>query len=72
MRKVYSLLIITVFLISCGEKKIISIESLVSSGTLTELKEKKKEIASNLETINKDLEAINRAISKKLLACDND
>jgi len=65
MRKVYSLLIITVFLISCGEKKIISIESLVSSGTLTELKEKKKEIASNLETINKDLEAINRAISKK-------
>ena len=65
MRKVYSLLIITVFLISCGEKKIISIESLVSTGTLTELKEKKKEIASNLETINKDLEAINRAISKK-------
>ena len=65
MRKVYPLLIITVFLISCGEKKIISIESLVSSGTLTELKEKKKEIASNLETINKDLEAINRAISKK-------
>jgi len=65
MRKIYSLLIITVILISCGEKKIISIESLVSTGTLTELKEKKKEIASNLETINKDLEAINRAISKK-------
>ena len=65
MRKIYSLFIITVILISCGEKKIISIESLVSKGTLTELKEKKKEIASNLETINKDLEAINRAISKK-------
>ncbi|MBT4413411.1 MAG: efflux RND transporter periplasmic adaptor subunit [Polaribacter sp.] len=65
MRKIYSLFIITVILISCGEKKIISIESLVSTGTLTELKEKKKEIASNLETINKDLEAINRAISKK-------
>ncbi|MBT7816961.1 MAG: efflux RND transporter periplasmic adaptor subunit [Polaribacter sp.] len=65
MRKIYSLFIITVILISCGEKKIISIESLVSTGTLTELKEKKKEIASNLETINKDLEAINRVISKK-------
>lgn len=65
MRKIYSLFIITVILISCGEKKIISIESLVSTGTLTELKEKKKEIASNLESINKDLEAINRAISKK-------
>ena len=65
MRKIYSLFIITVILISCTEKKIISIESLVSTGTLTELKEKKKEIASNLESINKDLEAINRAISKK-------
>ena len=65
MRKIYSLFIITVILISCGEKKIISIESLVSTGTLTELKEKKKEIASNLETINKEIEAINRAISKK-------
>lgn len=65
MRKIYSLFVITVVLISCGEKKTVSIESLVSTGNLTELKAKKKEIATNLETINKDLEAINTAISKK-------
>ena len=42
-----------------------SIESLVSSGNLAELEAKKKEIATNLEIINKDLQAINLAISKK-------
>jgi RND family efflux transporter MFP subunit len=46
-------------------KKAASIESLVSSGNLKELKVKKKEIAITLEKINKDLDAINRAISKK-------
>jgi RND family efflux transporter MFP subunit len=65
MRKIYSLLVITTVLISCGEKKTTSIESLVSSGTLTELTAKKKEITSNLEAINADLEAINNAISQK-------
>jgi len=65
MRKIYSLFVITVLLISCGEKKTTSIESLVSTGNLTELEAKKKEIATNLEIINKDLQAINLAISKK-------
>ena len=65
MRKIYSLFVLTVVLISCGEKKEVSIESLISSGNLTELKEKKKEIATNLVAINKDLKAINTAISKK-------
>ena len=65
MRKIYSLFVITVLLISCGEKKTTSIESLVFTGNLTELEAKKKEIATNLEIINKDLQAINLAISKK-------
>lgn len=65
MRKIYSLLVITIVLISCGEKKTTSIEELVSTGTLKELTAKKKEIATKLEAINKDLEAINAAISKK-------
>jgi RND family efflux transporter MFP subunit len=65
MRKIYSLFVITVLLISCGEKKTTSIESLVSIGNLTELEAKKKEIATNLEIINNDLQAINLAISKK-------
>jgi len=65
MKKIYSLFVITVLLISCGEKKTTSIESLVSIGNLTELEAKKKEIATNLELINNDLQAINLAISKK-------
>ncbi|SDS49067.1 RND family efflux transporter, MFP subunit [Polaribacter sp. KT25b] len=65
MRKIYSLLVITTVLISCGEKKTTSIESLISSGTLTELTAKKKEITTNLEAINADLEAINNAIAIK-------
>ena len=65
MRKIYSLFVITVLLISCGEKKTTSIESLVSIGNLKELEAKKKEIATNLEIINNDLQAINLAISKK-------
>jgi len=66
MRKIYSLFVITAVLISCGEKKTVSIESLVSSGNLTELKEKKKEIATNLEVINKDLDAINMVFLKEI------
>ena len=65
MRNIYLLLAITTVLLSCGEEKAASIESLVSSGNLKELKVKKKEIAITLEKINKDLDAINRAISKK-------
>ena len=65
MRKIYSLFVITAVLFSCGEKKTVSVESLISKGNLTEIKEKKKEIVTNLEAINKELEAINMAISKK-------
>ncbi|PWG04530.1 efflux RND transporter periplasmic adaptor subunit [Polaribacter aquimarinus] len=65
MRTLYSILIITLVFISCGEKKETSLEDLVISGTLKELNAKKKEISKKLETITKDLETINQAISKK-------
>jgi len=65
MKKIYSLLVITAVLISCGDKETVSIEDLVTKGTLEELTAKKKEITTNLEAINADLEAINTAISEK-------
>ena len=65
MRKIYSLLVITLVLTSCGEKKATSIADLVSTGNLKELTAKKKEITTNLEAIKAELEAINNAISKK-------
>jgi len=65
MRKIYSLLVITIVLISCGEKETTSIADLVATGNLQELTAKKKEITANLEAINTDLEAINNAIAEK-------
>tara|TARA_B110001454_G_scaffold218850_1_gene248245 strand:- start:844 stop:2016 length:1173 start_codon:yes stop_codon:yes gene_type:complete len=65
MRKIYSLLVITLVLVSCGEKKTTSIADLITKGDLKELAAKKKEITANLEAINLELEAINNAISKK-------
>ncbi|WP_343328904.1 efflux RND transporter periplasmic adaptor subunit [Polaribacter staleyi] len=65
MRKIYSLLVITLVLISCGEEKTTSVADLVATGNLKELTAKKKEITAEIEAINTDLEAINEAISKK-------
>ncbi|PQJ71855.1 efflux RND transporter periplasmic adaptor subunit [Polaribacter butkevichii] len=65
MRKIYSLLVITLVLISCGEEKTTSVADLVATGNLKELTAKKKEITAKIEAINTDLEAINEAISKK-------
>ncbi|MFK8060687.1 MAG: efflux RND transporter periplasmic adaptor subunit [Polaribacter sp.] len=65
MRKIYLLLVLSIVLISCGDKKTTSVEDLVAIGTLKELTAKKKEITTNLDAINKNLEAINSAISKK-------
>lgn len=65
MKKIYVLVLITAILGACNSKKEISIEDLIASGNLKELKKKKKEISTKIETINKDLEAINNAISKK-------
>lgn len=64
MKKIFSLIIITVILISCGKKETVSVKELVSNGTIEELRTKKKEITTNLDEINNDLESINDAISK--------
>lgn len=64
MKNIY-LLGIAIILISCGEKKTVSIEYIISTGTLKELTAKKKEITIHLESVTKNLEAINSAISEK-------
>ena len=46
MRKIYSFLVITLILISCGEQKKASVQDLVSNGTLKELRTRKTEITS--------------------------
>lgn len=64
MKNIY-ILGIAIILISCGEKKTVSIEDIISTGTLKELTAKKKEITIHLESVTKNLEAINSAISEK-------
>ncbi|WP_422090164.1 efflux RND transporter periplasmic adaptor subunit [Tenacibaculum ovolyticum] len=64
MKKIYTLLTVSLILLSCGKKEAVSVEELVSEGTIKELRTRKVEITTNLEAINIDLKAINDAISK--------
>lgn len=64
MRKIYSLLVITLILVSCGEQKKASVQDLVSNGTIKELRTRKAEISAQLANTNIDLKSINDAISK--------
>jgi len=64
MRKIYSLLVITLILVSCGEQKKASVQDLVSNGTIKELRTRKAEITAKLANTNIDLKSINDAISK--------
>ncbi len=64
MKKIYTLLTVSLVLLSCGKKEGVSVEDLVSKGTIRELQTRKAEITTNLETINVNLKAINDAISK--------
>lgn len=65
MKKIYSLFLITLAFNSCGEKKSVSIEELVSNGNLKELIAVKKQISANIEAKNIDLKKIDKAIAKK-------
>jgi membrane fusion protein (multidrug efflux system) len=64
MKHIFTLIIATLFLASCGgDAKNESVETIITSGNLSKLKEKKKEIeASQIEFANQ-LELINGAIS---------
>ncbi|WP_028888378.1 efflux RND transporter periplasmic adaptor subunit [Tenacibaculum ovolyticum] len=64
MKKIYTLLTVSLILLSCGKKEAVSVEELVSEGTIKELRTRKAEITTNLEAINIDLKAVNDAISK--------
>lgn len=64
MRKIYSLLVIALILVSCGEQKKASVQDLVSNGTIKELRTRKAEITAKLANTNIDLKSINDAISK--------
>jgi len=63
MKYIYAFIASTIILTSCGEKTITSVEDVISSGNLSEMRAKKKEIETNQKQINIELETLVSAIS---------
>jgi RND family efflux transporter MFP subunit len=63
MKYIYAFIASTIILTSCGEKTINSVEDVISSGNLSEMRAKKKEIETNQKEINIILETLVSAIS---------
>jgi RND family efflux transporter MFP subunit len=64
MRKIYSLLLVTIILSSCGDKKTQSLKAVIASQNLEQIRAKKTEIEKSVREINIQLDSLNAAISK--------
>lgn len=64
MRKIYSLLLVTIVLSSCGDKKTQSLEAVIASQNLEQIRAKKTEFEKSVREINVKLDSLNAAISK--------
>ncbi|MDD7915493.1 efflux RND transporter periplasmic adaptor subunit [Polaribacter ponticola] len=64
MRKIYSLLLVTIILSSCGDKKVKSLEAVIASQNLEQIRAKKTEFEKSVREINIQLDSLNAAISK--------
>lgn len=63
MKYIYACIASTIILTSCGDKTITSVEDVIKSGDLTEMRAKKKEIETNQKEVNTELETLVSAIS---------
>lgn len=63
MKYLYAIVASTLLLTSCADKTESSVEDVISSGNLTEIRAKKKEIETNQKEINAKLETLVSAIS---------
>lgn len=65
MKHIYSLLFVTLFLVSCGgEKKKNSVENVLESNNLEIIRKKRAELVNNQEAILADIKQLDEAISK--------
>ena len=64
MKKILSILTITLLLISCGGEKQLSVEDIISSGDISQLKEKKTAIEKEQSVLADQLQLISDEISK--------
>ena len=63
MNKIYTLLLIIIIISGCNSSRNASIESLIESGDLEELKKRKKEYVDAMNTMKVELNEINNGIS---------
>ena len=64
MKTIYTLLFLTIILASCSEGKKKSIESIIESNDLIEIRNKKSEIVSEQKIIASQLKQLDEAIAK--------
>lgn len=64
MKKIYSLIIVTLLLVSCGGEKKNSMENVLSSNDLNKLREKRAEIVNEQQEAHDKLMLLDEAIAK--------
>ena len=64
MKTIYTLLIASIFFISCGDKKEKSIEDVIASKDLKEIRKKKSELDTKLSEISSKIKTLNNEIAK--------
>jgi RND family efflux transporter MFP subunit len=62
MKKIFSLLTVTLILLSCGEDKKESVEDIIATGDLTKIKAKKNDLEAEQTTIADQLQLLNDKI----------
>jgi RND family efflux transporter MFP subunit len=63
MRKIASLFLTSAFLIACGDDKATTLDEVISSGDLVQIRTKKNEIATQLKTLNDQVKILDSVIS---------
>lgn len=64
MRTIYSLLFITLILVSCGEKKEQSVDDVIATKNLKEIRNKKSELDKQLADVSAKIKKLNTEIEK--------
>lgn len=64
MRKIYSILLVTLLLSSCGDKKEATLETIIASKDLKKIRDKKTDLDKQKQAIDFKIKSLNAAIEK--------
>ncbi len=65
MKKIILLTVISIFIFSCGDDKAKSVEAVIASGNLEQLRLKRAEIVQSIDKLSKDLKDVDDAIGQQ-------